>query len=155
MKPRVVAGFLASLAVWAVANRDTTALAEKHSNKIIPIEGHYVRPGTVASADRADLDVSVIAAGRISVSGVALWGKNLPGGPNFGELEFQAAVENGQAAYEEKSDKSDNGLYRLTLRFRPQGLTAVEQGHCEDCGLGVNFSGNYRRVSSLPATGKP
>lgn len=145
----LMAAFVASLAVLATAGRDATALAEQPLNKMVPIQGRYVRSGKVASAT---LDISVIAVGRIAVSGVALWGTNRPVGPNIGELEFQTVVEKGRAVYQEKTD---NGLYRLTLRFLPEGLTAVEQGSCPDCGLNVYFSGTYRRTSLRPATGKP
>ena len=137
--------FKASLAIWPWVSLVLTAtalMAYSASASTIPIAGHYEQSGKGFSAT---LDIAVIGAGRISVKGEALWGTDSPNGPHTGDLEFQARVVNDQATYEEKS--SDE-TYRLTLKFLPKGLTAEEQGSCEDCGMNVQFSGNYRRVGS-------
>lgn len=150
MRTGLIAALIASLAA-GFANPDTAAPDEQQPGKTIPIEGHYVRPGQ----PHADFDITETAPGRIYVYGLAL-SANPAEAPDNGELEFQTAVNNGEAVYQENS-RSEPGIYRLTLRFRATGLTAKEEvtnprGTCFDCGMNVYFAGNYRR--SGPATGE-
>lgn len=105
--------------------------------------GHYERAGKVQNAE---LRITLLpTARRIRVIGFAVWGTDRPYGPNMGELDFEAELA-GESAVFVDAIYSDRP-YRLELRFRDDGLTALEEHGLGHFGMNVTFEGEYRRLS--------
>lgn len=102
--------------------------------------GRYAREGEFESAEVA---VKLLASGRVHVSGFAVWGKTRHYGPNFGELEFEADLENGFVVHTEPFLHDE--VYRLEFRFNGERLTATEN-HLGPFGMNVSFAGEYLRI---------
>ena len=106
------------------------------------IEGRYIR---ASENDSAELNVSLAGPKRLHVSGLAIWGKTSARGPNIGQIEFEAPLEEGKEVVF-TDDRNPNDVYRLKVRFT-QGGAHVEERLAEGYfGLNVTFAGEYRRV---------
>ncbi len=114
------------------------------------ISGHYVRNGEFSSAE---LDVILLRpklsdradSRKILVTGLALWGKTRPYGPNLGELRFESELVGSRAVFEDRKTMPDR-VYRLVLEFQKDGLLAKEDYIIGYHGMNVSFEGQYRRV---------
>ena len=105
------------------------------------IAGHYVRPG---KDEEAELDVSVLADGRVRVEGFALWGTSSSTTPHIGSLGFVAPMDNDSVIFVEEASM---GQYRLELAFAPDKLVAKESG-IGNFGMNVSFDGQYQRAGA-------
>ena len=82
------------------------------------VSGHYERNG---DNEQASLDVTMLEGGRVKVSGLALWNtKNEKYGPNIGELEFEAPLQNDTVIW-----SAPDG-YRIAIRFSRKALDVTE-----------------------------
>jgi hypothetical protein len=106
------------------------------------ISGHWIRESKFESAE---FSIERVAAHRVRVSGFALWGTTREYGPNTGELEFQADLENGVVRF---FDRSGDDEYRLTLELVAGRLVAHEENVPGYFGMNVSFEGTYERTVS-------
>lgn len=113
---------------WKISRKPLKKLGVRN------ISGHYVREGINSSAE---LDVYLFGE-KISVRGFALRGKNNPGGPNIGTIDFDADLVKSTAEY-----ILENKKYRLFLKFGKNRLVAEETHSPGLFGLGVTFLGTY------------
>jgi len=99
--------------------------------------GHYVREGEF---ENAELDVAYLGKRRLRVRGFAFWGTTRQSGPNIGELDFEAELENDKLVF---TDSVSGGNYRAELTFRENGLTVREDYVIGYFGMNVSFEGEY------------
>ncbi len=85
----------------------------------------------------------MIAPARIHVDGWALHGRTREYGPNMGEIDFDASLQERTATFTYAKHPSQS--YKLTLRFEEGTLVATEEGR-GPFGHGVYFGGRYERV---------
>lgn len=106
------------------------------------VSGHYVREGEFSSAE---LQVTTLLNGNVPVTDMALWGKTRDYGPNFGDLDFEAELENGRALFSDRNTRGEE--YRLELQFDNDRLVATEQYVVGYFGMNASFEGEYRRIA--------
>jgi hypothetical protein len=79
------------------------------------------------------------------VDGFAVWGEDRPYGPNIGDLQFAADLENDALTF---STPNGDEIYRVSLSFVRGGTMEVnEENWLGMYGMNVTFAGTYRRVS--------
>ena len=103
------------------------------------VSGHYERNG---ENDQASLDVTMLPGNRVKVDGIALWNiKNDKYGPNIGELDFEAPLENDTVTW------TDADGYRITIRFSRKAAEVTEHEVDGHFGHNVTFAGHYERTA--------
>lgn len=107
-----------------------------------PVAGHYIRTGDVESAE---LTVTLLEDGTYHVHGIALWGLQREYGPNTGELDFIARVEDDTMQF--ISEFNPDSPYRATLHFGDNGLSVTEENWIGMFGLNVMFTGEYGKAT--------
>src|SRR5712692_5383173 len=105
------------------------------------ISGHYIREGEYESAE---LEVRVLPSTRVHVTGLALWDRKREYGPNIGELDFEALLEQGKVVFRDRTAAGDD--YRLELMFEDGRAVAREQYVIGYFGMNVSFEGEYQRL---------
>jgi len=102
------------------------------------LAGHYIR---ITPSDSAEIRLTPMMMGtdRYHVTGLALWGERRGHGPNTGELDFTAELD------DDRLEHSD-GDYRVKLRFRGDTLEVQEENWLGVHGMNVTFEGRYRRA---------
>ncbi len=105
------------------------------------ISGHYIREGEYESAE---LEVKVLPNSRVHVSGLALWGTKREYGPNIGELDFEAPLEQGKVVFADCTTAKD--CYMLEIMFEDDRAVAREEYVIGYFGMNVSFEGEYQRV---------
>lgn len=123
---------------WNMPDVDGEAKRARPSNRA---PGHYVRDSEWAPAE---LQVSQRMDGTIRVVGMALYGATREGGPNLGQLDFEAEVRDGHAFFE--SDLVGS-TYWVELQFLSDKLVVTESSDTAYHGANVSFAGEYRRLS--------
>ncbi|MEA2164748.1 MAG: hypothetical protein QOK37_2875 [Thermoanaerobaculia bacterium] len=104
------------------------------------VSGHYERNG---ENDQASLDVTMLPGGRVKVDGIALRNiKNEKYGPNTGELDFEAPIENDTVTW------TDADGYRITIRFSRKAAEVTEHEVDGHFGHNVTFAGHYERTKA-------
>jgi hypothetical protein len=107
------------------------------------VSGHYERNG---ENEQASLDVTMLSADRVKVSGIALWNtRNEKYGPNIGELAFEAVLKDDVLSW------SDTDGYRIVIRFSRHALDVTERSVDGHFGMNVTFAGHYERTAAKPA----
>jgi len=92
--------------------------------------------------DQAELQVTV--EGRLAkVSGMALHGATWPMGPNIGDLDFEAPIDQGRIQYREPDA---GGGYSLDLVFVDRTIKATESNAFGRFGAGVSFAGTFALI---------
>ena len=107
------------------------------------IAGHYIKEDDYESAE---IEVINLPNEKLKIIGFALYGKNFPGGPNIGELDFVTNIEK-KVDGESVCSFQDNS-YKLKLIFNRTGLTAVEEHMPGYFGINVSFGGDYKKIPS-------
>jgi len=102
---------------------------------------YYEREGEFESAE---LQVQRLPNGNVKVTGLALWGKTLPRGPNIGELDFEAEIKGNRVTFSDGSLGDEE--YRLELLFKKDRLIATEKLVGGYFGMNVSFGGEYTRI---------
>jgi len=108
--------------------------------KLGKVSGKYTRE---TEDESATLEVKLLPDGKVHVRGMSLWGRNRKYGPNIGELDFKASINNGRVEYTEKIGKRQH--YKLELIFVEGGLSGKEEGISTNFGLNVTFAGEYKK----------
>lgn len=103
------------------------------------LSGHYIRAGGV---DSAEIKILRMKGNRYHVSGLALHGTDRAGGPNLGEIDFVAELDDGLLFI----DSGFKPPYRLWLRVRDGKLVAEEENEFGYFGVGARFGGTYERA---------
>jgi hypothetical protein len=124
------------------------ALDHWGSKRAAAIAGDYTR----VSGGTADIRVSPMLsrANSFHVDGFALWGEDRPFGPNMGDIQFAADLENNTLTFE--TQKLDGEIYRMALQFVGDGTLHIqEENWLGMYGMNVSFEGTYHRVGPLNA----
>ncbi len=92
-------------------------------------------------ADNASAEIRIehVDSNHFSLFGIAFWGTRHHMGPNIGELDAKAEVEDGCLVYEEN-------CYILRLRLTEHGISAEESPRIGIFGMNVTFAGEFRRL---------
>ncbi|WP_305669703.1 hypothetical protein [Falsiroseomonas sp.] len=111
-----------------------------------PYAGTYVRTGT--GSDSAEVNLTPIPDGteqrpRYYISGFAVWGAHRDYGPNMGELGIAGQVDD--AGIIEGCEYSENGSYRIRLRFKNGQMELHEENSRGRYGMNVTFIGIYNK----------
>jgi len=107
------------------------------------ITGHYIREGKF---ETAEFDVERRAGGLVHISGIALWGTHMPGGPNIGELDFEAPLLDSTVLF---TDKVGDEEYSIQIVFTNGRAIAKEQYIIGYFGMNVSFDGEFLKVKGV------
>jgi len=107
-----------------------------------PIAGHYIMSG---HGESAEVRATRLEDGTFHVAGLALWGADRKYGPNTGELNFIAPLQDNTLVYEWAH--SEGRVYRAEFRFAPGALHVSETNWVGVFGMNVHFSGKYERAA--------
>jgi len=103
-------------------------------------DGLYMRNWPGASAE---IWIATVGGNTCQVTGEALWGEGREFGPNMGDLNFAARLNNRTVIH---SEISPGHSYGIALHFRRNKLKVVERNPHFRHGKNVTFRGTYRRV---------
>ncbi len=105
--------------------------------------GKYIRKTN--DNESAEIDIKKIGNGKYHITGLALWGNKNPGGPNIGELDFTALIEEAKIHYTKYKGmwKGKKEYYELDIIFNKNGLVAKEKNSWGFFGMNVYFEGEY------------
>ena len=105
------------------------------------VSGHYTRESTNAEAE---IEVRMLPGNRVHVTGMSLWGTKSEFGPNIGELDFEAPINDGRVVYLDSNNTG--GTYKLELVLERDRLLANEANIGGRFGMNASFEGEYFRV---------
>ena len=109
-----------------------------NSASLDPAVGHFIRAG--AETDSSEIHIEATESGGYHVWGLALHGLDRPRGPNLGELDFYAEIDEGKFEF-------DSNGYRATFSLTGDALHVSESDPTGHFGMGVFFAGRYLRAS--------
>lgn len=111
--------------------------------------GHYIMESGVYSG--AELLVTRLLDGRFHVAGHAIWGGHRPGGPNLGDVDFVAQIQNGKIEYRHlyitNVESNEGETYNMSIEFTDKGITVKEVDFVAGFfGINVTFEGSYIKI---------
>lgn len=112
-----------------------------------PYAGTYIRLGTTnASAEISltPLSDNLEGSPRYAVTGYALWGEDREYGPNIGDFDFIAPLNDGVIEYQRIMH--DGEIYSLQLSLKNSKMSVKEENVIGLYGMNVFFNGEYEKA---------